>query len=185
MHFKRLALALTALMTLAVAACGANADAPPPGVAAHLPGATAAAPANRPGGACHRLTRAQIRSVLGGSVSTPIADNMTPGLNRCDWRITKSRLDGGSLTLIAFQSDITARLSGTTHQRVLRTAKTKGGTVPVPQLGGGATWEPSQLTLGWPARSGNNRLQLLTPQGIHLNPDLVRNELMMLARVAR
>lgn len=89
------------LATGVLAGCGADPNSAPPGVAEHVPGRTAGALAAAKGGACNVIPAAVMRRAFEGTVAAPIPDNLTPGLDRCTWRIAKSSIGPG--TLIVFR----------------------------------------------------------------------------------
>ncbi len=159
---------------LLLAACGTNTHANPPGLTDHMPGNTADAPANQAGGSCLRLTSTRIQAVFGGQVSSPQADNLTPGLDRCNWTINHSPLSQKPLELTAYRPTVAGPATGRGQHRPA---------VRVPDLGAGATFTPTTLTLTYTRSSVSVSLQLI-PSGTmaHSRQAAVLGALVQLAR---
>lgn len=141
----------------------------PPGVAAHLPGATATARANGPGGTCRLLTTTQIKAALGGTVSAPSGDNLTPGLDRCSWTITGSTLNKKAVVLVVSHSNLPPAKPPHLKQHRGHPSSNASSVQAVPTLDSAATWTPQQRALTWPSGHGSMTLQLVAPQELSLD----------------
>lgn len=172
MHAPRIPLALVGLTILAVSACGANPNKPPPGITAQQSLAAKGGLANQPGGTCKLYTTASIRIALGGEVGTPMPDTLTPGFDRCTWTITNSNL-GGTVQLTAYRSTQRLASVNVNHNKNL---------VSEPQLGRNAVWAPATRTLTWPDKNGAMGLQAISTAHVKINPTKSRVALLALAK---
>lgn len=155
-----------------VSACGSNVHASPPGLSDHLPGNTANAPANQTGGTCGLFTTAQIQAIFGGEVSRGQADNLTPGVDRCNWTITKSHLSLKAIELSAVRP-ITATPA--------RTEDPKASTA-VAGLPRGATYSSLNRTLTYTNGSKALSLELIAPGQTKISAGMVKADLIRLAQ---
>lgn len=154
---------------------------PPPGVAEHLPGATASAVANGAGGTCHLLDKEKIQAAGGGVVSNTQADSLTPGLDRCSWTVHGSDLAKGDVVVVVTRSDLAPAV--VQHTKASDANKTR--LVAVPEVGKGAVWLASQLALSWPDGKGSAAIQILAAHGVEVDPAKALNELTALANDIR
>lgn len=164
-----LLIALTILVYVLWGAADRDPNKPPPGMAAQQRLAAKGGLANQDSGTCKTITAAEIQAALGGAISKPMPDTLTPGLDRCTWTITKGKL-GAAIRLTAY------RVSQAP------TAGKKGaGITAVPELGSKATWTAAGFTLVIPYNKGVLGLQILPDPKAKLDPRSVRETLVRLA----
>lgn len=143
------------LAGILLTACGHDVHASPPGVADHQPGNTRNAPASQPGGTCGLLSSAAIQGAFGRQVSAGTADNLTPGLDRCNWTITHSALCTQPLELTAYRPLNASSTPASSHQH---------GATAVPALGRTATYFPATFTLSYVKDGKTISLELIPAQ---------------------
>lgn len=139
---------------------GTNPHATPRSMSEHQPENSASAPANQNSGTCHILSKGAINAAFGGETSSGVADNLTAGLDRCNWTLTNSRLSRLVLTLTAYRAPTSSAIHKT---------RAATGLIPITAPGlSGATFDPTHWILAYRTATGTRYLQLIAPAAAHL-----------------
>lgn len=157
----------------------------PPGVADHLPGSSAHGLASGARGTCNLVSQSRLKDALGGTISSPTADNLTPGMDRCTWTAAGSRLAKAPLLIVALRSELAPPVvtpSRTAHSG--RKPK-KTGLIAATSLDPRAVWDASSLSLSWPVKGGSLSLQIVAGHNQDVDPNGALEALEQVAQALR
>ena len=166
MNPRSIALMVAPLFFFGTASCGATSGAPPPGVAGHLPGATQDSSAKNEAGVCRMVSTQQLRKAFGGTISAANLDDMTPGMDRCTWTVSGSRLANSPFAVVAYSTPL---VQGSRPRRTSNEGRgLPTSPVAVGSLGPSKTWDGQHLDLAWTRRGRSYGLEIVPAGRTHV-----------------